>query len=139
MDERLRQVLILDMDPDTLISLQQVLERANVDTTITWDESEARQLLAARSFDLIIIGDHPPEVDAAAILHDLGFLGIPASLILLGTVLAKDIEYFRGLGAIGVVPRQDPLEILEQVARAFSLMPSKATPEKVGLARANSW
>lgn len=123
MDKGLPHVLILDMDPDTLISLQQALERANIDTTITWDKSEVRQLLAARSFDLIIIGDHPPEVDAAAILHDLGFPGIPASLILRETVLAKDIEYFRGLGAIGVIPRQDPLEVLEQVITALSAVP----------------
>src|SRR6516165_3229555 len=38
----------------------------------TWDEAEARQLLAAGSFGLMIIGDHPPELDAAAILRDLG-------------------------------------------------------------------
>jgi len=139
MDERLHRVLILDTDPETLIRLQQVLEHANVDTSITWDEAEARQLLAAGSFDVVIIGDHPPELDAARILHDLGFQGICSSLILRGTVLEKDIEYFCGLGAMGVVPRRDPLAVLEQVTRAFSPMLSKARPEKVGLAHANSW
>lgn len=138
MYERLRRVLILDTDPDALITLQQVLEHAKVDTTITWDEAEARQLLAARSFDLLIVGDHPPELDAAAILHDPGFQGIRSSLILRGTVLEKDIEYFRGLGAIDVVPKREPLVVLEQVARALSAMRFEATPEKAGSAHAGS-
>jgi len=138
MDERLRRVLILDTDPDTLIILQQMLERAKVDTTITWDEAEARQLLAARSFDLLIVGDHPPELDAAAILRDLGSQGIRSSLILRETVLERDAGYFRGLGAIDVVPKRKPFVVLEQVARALSPMRFEATPEKAGLAHSGS-
>jgi CheY-like chemotaxis protein len=138
MDERLRRVLILDTDPDTLITLQQVLEQAEVDTTITWDETEARELLKTGTFDLIVIGDHPPELDAAAILQDLNFQGTSSpSLILRRIVCEKDIEYFRGLGAIGVVPERDPLAVLGQVTRALALF--KATPAKVGLAEARSW
>jgi len=138
MDRQSRRVLILDTDPDTLITLQEVLEHAKVDTTITWDEAEARQLLAANSFDLLIVGHHPPELDAAAILHDFGFRGIHSSLILRGTVLEKDVEYFRGLGAIDVVPKREPLVVLEQVARALLPMRLDATPEKAGLAHSGS-
>jgi len=49
MAKRLRRVLILDTDPGALIALQQVLEQASFDTTITWDETKARRLLAAGS------------------------------------------------------------------------------------------
>jgi len=138
MDERLRRVLILDTDPEMLSALQQVLEHESVDTTITWDEAEARQLLASGSFDLIVIGDHPPELDAARILRDLSVQGARSCLILRGTVLANDIEYFCGLGAIGVVPRQELLVVVEQVTRALSPMLFEVAPEKVGLAHANS-
>ncbi len=137
MAERLTQVLILDTDPDTLITLQQVLEQAKVDTTITWDETEARRLLHTRSFDLVLIGDHPPELDAAAILRDFSSLGIHASLILREAVLKNDIEYFCGLGAIAVVPRRNPLVVLEQVTRTLSRMPFKTTGVKAGLAHAH--
>ena len=138
MDERLRRVLILDTDPEMLIRLQHVLEHESVDTTITWDEAEARQLLASGSFDLIVIGDHPPELDAARILRDLSFPGACSSLILRGTVLEKDVEYFCGLGALGVVPRHDLVVVVEQVTRVLSPMLFEVAPEKVGLARANS-
>lgn len=140
MDERLRRVLILDTDPDTLITLQHVLEHAEIDTTITWDESEACQLLESKSFSLLVIGDHPPELDAAAILQDLRFRGTcPASLILQGIVREKDIEYFRRLGAIGVVPKRDRLMVLEQVTKALAPMLFKARPAKAGSAEGRSW
>ena len=60
MEKRLRRTLILDTDPDTLITLQHVLEEAEIDVTITWDEAEACQLIETAPFDLILIGDQPP-------------------------------------------------------------------------------
>ncbi len=59
MDEWLRRVLIVDTDPDALVTLQHVLEQAEIDTAITWDEAEACELLESSHFDLILIGDHP--------------------------------------------------------------------------------
>lgn len=140
MDEQLRRVLILDIDPGTLITLQHVLEQAEIDTTITWDETEARQLLETEPFGLLLIGDHPPELDAVSILSDLRFQGTSfPSLILRGSVRENGIEDFLGLGAIGVVPRRDPLAVLEQVTRALAPMLFRATSPKSGLAEARSW
>jgi DNA-binding response OmpR family regulator len=137
MDERLSRVLILDTDPDTLITLQRVLEQAEVDTTITWDEAEARQLLETGLFDLLLIGDHPPELDAAAILHDLSFQGTSTkTLILGGTLHEKCVEYFCGIGAIAVVPKRDPLVVVEQVTRALASTQFETTHTRAGLAEA---
>ncbi len=140
MDDQLRRVLILDIDPDTLITLQHVLERAGVDTTITWDETEARRLLETESFGLLLIGDHPPELDAAAILNDLKSRGASSpSLILRRVCRENDIEHFRALGAIGVVGERDPIAVLEQVTRALAPMLFRVAPAKAGLAEARSW
>ena len=139
MDERLRRVLILDIDPDTLIMLQHVLEQAEIDATITWDETAACQLLETSSFDLILIGDHPPELNAAAILDDLSFRGsCPAVLILRPIDDGKDAEYFRSLGAIGVVPKRDPLAVLEQVRKTLAPMKLKMKSGKAGFVEARS-
>ena len=98
MNERTRRVLVLDTDPETLIPLQQVLEQAEIDTTITWDEMEAWQLLGDGGFDLVLIGDHPPELNAAAILNNLSFRGTcPKAFVLRGIIGGKDAEFFRGL------------------------------------------
>ncbi len=140
MDERLHRVLILDTDPETLIMLQHVLEQAEIDATITWDQAEACQLLETAPFDLILIGDHPPELNAAAILDDLSFRGsCPAVLILRAVVGDKDPDYFRSLGAIGVVPKRAPLAVLEQVTKTLAPMQFKTRSAKVGLVEARSW
>ena len=140
MDERLYRVLILDIDPDTLIALQHVLEQAEIDATITWDEEEACQLLEASPFDLVLIGDHLPELNAAAILDDLSLRGsCPAVLILQATVGGKDAEYFRSLGAIGVVPKRDPCAVLEQVTKTLVPMQFNTKSAKAGLVEARSY
>lgn len=140
MDERLHRVLILDTDPDTLITLQHVLELAEIDATITWDEAEAFQLLETAPFDLILIGDHPPELDAPTILDALSFRGTcPSVLILRAAIGEKDAEHFRRLGATGVVLKRDSLVVLDQVTKALAPMQFKATTAKTGLIEAPSW
>ena len=121
MDERPYRVLILDNDPDTLVTLQHLLEDAGIDATITWDEAEARQLVESEVFDLVLLGDHPPELDAALLLGAVSTHGASyPSLILRDNVLEKDIEQLRGLGAVGVVPKRDPCLVLEEVRKALA-------------------
>ncbi len=140
MDERLHRVLILDTDPETLIALQHMLEQAEIDATITWDEAEACQLIETAPFDLILIGDHPPELDGAAILDALSFRGTcPPVLILKGIIGAKDAECFRRLGAAGVVLKRDPSAVLEKVTKTLAPMQFKAKSAKAGLVKARSW
>jgi DNA-binding response OmpR family regulator len=137
--DRLPRVLILDSDPHTLITLQHALEQVEIDTTVTWDETEACQLLETSHFDLILIGDHPPELNAAVILDDLSFRGTcPSVLILRPVVSEKDAEYFHRLGAIGVVQKGDPLAVLDQVTKTLAPTQFKAKSTKAGLAEARS-
>src|SRR5262252_701150 len=79
----MHRVLILDSDPETLIKLQRALEDAGIDATITWDCAEASQLVENVPYDLMLIGDHPPDVDAAAVLESFSLRGTcPSALIL---------------------------------------------------------
>jgi len=140
MDERLHRVLILDTDPDTLITLQHVLEGAEIDATITWDEGEACQLVESAPFHLILIGDHPPELNAARILDALSLRGAcPCVLILRATIGERDAEYFRSLGAPGVVPRRAPLAVPEQVTKTLASMQFKAKSAQAGLVQFRSY
>lgn len=116
-----RRVLVVDTDPDTLISLQYVLAEANFDCTVTWDEAEACTLLENADFDLVLIGDHPPELNAAAVLnHIRSRAASSGALILSGITGDKDTEYFHQLGATGVAPRRNPLAVLEQVKKTLA-------------------
>ena len=139
MDKR-RRTLILDTDPDALITLQHVLEEADVDATVTWDEVEAIRLIETAPFDLLLIGDHPPELNAAAILEDLSLRGTcPPVLILRGLFGEKDAEYFRRLGAIGVVPKHNPLAVLEHVTKALAPIQSKVKAATADSGKTHAW
>lgn len=132
--EKRRRALLLDTDPDTLITLQHALEEADIDATVTWDELEASQLIETTPFDLLLLGDHPPELNAAAILDDLSLRGTcPPVLILRGIFGEKDAECFRRLGAIGVAPKRDTLAVLEHVTRALAPIRFRAKTAKAGL------
>jgi len=139
MDKGLRRTLILDADPDTLITLQHVLEEAEIDATITWDKTEACQLIETTPFDLILIGHHPPELNAAAIVDNLSLRGTcPPVLILMGIFGDKDAEYFCRVGAVGVIPKRDPL-VLEQVTKALTPVHFNAKAAMAGLTEARRW
>jgi len=130
--EKRHRALLLDTDPDTLITLQHALEEADIDATITWDEMEACQLIETAPFDLILVGDHPPELNATAILDDLRLRGTcPPVLILRGLFGEKDAEYFLRLGAVGVVPKRDARAVLEHVTRALARVQLKAKQRRL--------
>ncbi len=107
-------VLILDTDPDILLALQQVLEDALIDTTITWDENEARQLLKQRSFDLLLVGDHP-HFKTASILRDISFEHGAHACVMLQDAARTDIESLRGIGVVAAIPKRDLVKVLELV------------------------
>jgi DNA-binding response OmpR family regulator len=110
--ERPCRVLILDHDPDVLTRLQHLLEDGGLDTTITWDCVEARELTRNTPYDVILVGNQSPEVAAETFLHALR----PASqaCMLLGASEWKS-EPLRRLGIAGVVPKQEPRRVLQAV------------------------
>lgn len=128
------KVLILDWDEDTLLSLQHVLEDAGFHTTITWDEVEARNLIKNKGFDLILVGDHPPELTSEAILRDFNINLVSCPCLLLRGE-PSDSEHFRRLGFSGVVPKRDPFRVLEQVQEHWRSKASDADSKPVGLAK----
>jgi CheY-like chemotaxis protein len=116
MSERQCKVLIFDWDENVLIALQHVLEDGGVDTTITWDEIEARKLIKNTPFDLILIGDHPPQLTVEMIQRDFNLQSASCPyLILRATARERDAEHFGRLGITSVIPKRDPYRVLEQV------------------------
>lgn len=116
MSERLCKVLILDYDPDILIPLQHVLENAGLDTTITWDAAEARELTLKTTFDVILVSDHPPELSAKTFLHS--HKHHPHACLLLGAHESR-AESLRQIGVSAVVPKRDAHSVLQIVLRSI--------------------
>jgi len=112
------RILICDTDVETLIGLERMLEDAGFDTTTTWDVTDLARCSECDFFHLLIVGDHPPQMDAEAILKDLrgkDLRGIDVSCVVLKwDVSACDSERLRSAGTTAVVSRRNYASILEQ-------------------------
>ncbi len=122
MGEHKCKALILDSDPDALITLQRTLENGGVDTTITWDNAEARSLVRKTPFDVMLIGDHPPEITVETTVRDLRLRGALSPCLVLRTTAAGKMraERLRQIGVAGVLPKRDPARVLEEVQKALA-------------------
>jgi CheY-like chemotaxis protein len=118
MNQQRLRILICDTDVETLIGLEQMLEDAGFDTTTTWDAIDLERSCACNVFHLLIIGDHPPQMDAEAMLKQLRGKDRRGTdtpcLALKGDPCACDIERFCSSGAIAVVSRRDYSSIVKQ-------------------------
>jgi CheY-like chemotaxis protein len=121
MREHKYKALILDSDPDALLALQRTLENSGVDTTITWDNAEARNLIRDSPFDVVLVGDHPPEVSAETTVRDFRHDGALTPCVILRTN-AREVDSRRllPLGVVGVAPKRDPHKVLEEVRQALA-------------------
>ena len=112
MSGRPYKILILDHDPDVLTHLQHVLEDGGLDTTITWDCVEARELTRNIPYDVILVGNHSPEVTAETFLCTPR--SAPQACMLLGASDSKS-EPLGRLGIAAMVPKQEPHRVLQAV------------------------
>jgi len=116
--ERPCKVLILDSDPDVLTLLEHVLESAGIDTTITWNYIEARELAQNNSFDVILAGGYAPGFTAEAFWRDFKANAASCSYLLLGAS-EREAERFLGHRVAEVIPKRDPLRVLEEVQKCW--------------------
>jgi DNA-binding response OmpR family regulator len=114
-----RSILIIDHDEDLLLRLEHLLENAGFATTVTWRADHLNDLLANSTYDLVVIGHHPPEMDAATVLRHGARGPRPACIVLNPRdQYPFEAEYFYSLGAHAVMCKWSP-EIAERVRRLF--------------------
>ncbi len=110
-----KQILVVDANENVLIRLERVLEDAGFETTTTWDPQEAMCFLHAVAFDLLLIGDHPPEVNARELLKAISALQpTPCCIVLQSSESTNSAEYIQ-LGASAVTCRDRTDDVLRAV------------------------
>ena len=114
-----RSILIVDHDEDLLLRLEHLLETAGFVTTVTWRFDHLSQLLSHSTYDLIVIGHHPPEMDASTVLRHRSRGPRPACIVLhQHDCYPFEAEYFYSLGAHAVMSKWSP-EVAERVRQLF--------------------
>jgi len=118
------RILVVDDDEDVLIRLEHMLETAGFETTITWRLDEVCHRLDRDNFDLVVIGHHPPHLDAGRVLQLADGNQRPPCIVLHPPErFPCDAKYFYSLGAHAVLSKWGP-EVAERVRQLF---PAKAT------------
>jgi CheY-like chemotaxis protein len=79
-----KRVLVLDFDPELLITLERLLEDSGFSTVTTWDFEEALAVLEAHCFDFFVVGDRPPVLDATYLLERIRSKGVKCGSFVLG-------------------------------------------------------
>jgi len=121
MGGRQEKILILDSDPEVLIALERLLEDEGFETITTWDASEALALLTSRHFDLLLAGEHAPEVNCAELLRQSLPSGQGVRCIVLQSAARYPFEaqYLCALGAHAVISRWNQREVMEKVRQCL--------------------
>jgi len=112
-----KKILILDHDERVLIDLERILEDEGVETMTTWDLQEALDLVVHQEFDLLLLGEHPPEVRCAEFVKTLRCRQISPSCIVLETAPRHPFEgqYLCWLGAYAVMPKWKYSDIVAKI------------------------
>ena len=66
------QILIVKDDQDVLIELERLLEDQGYSTATAWSSQEALALADKLRFDLLMVDEHLGDIDARALLDELG-------------------------------------------------------------------
>ena len=122
------RVVICDSDPQILIDLERVLEDMGFDTTTTWNTADLERLLGQYSFNLLIVGDHPPQMDAEVIFNELRgkhhHVSHVLCLVWQRHLDQRNVERLRSAGATTVVSEPDCASIVEEVKSSLESLSS---------------
>jgi DNA-binding response OmpR family regulator len=118
MNGRRKKVLVVDSDERMLIAVEHLLEDESVDTTTTWSAVEALRLLRSSDFDVLLVGDHVPDLSCEQFLREIQRNGVSAAVLVMESTAPRTpstASYFLSLGATATVRKWHLGEILERV------------------------
>lgn len=117
-----RTALIVDMDEAVLISVERLLEDEGIDTSTTWDPRHALAMLRSRHYDVLLLAEHPPEIDCRHILRQLRESGDQTPTIVMQSAPRHPFEtrYLQSLDTYAVVPKRNRSAIAGAVHRCTS-------------------
>ncbi len=121
MSAKRKRILIVNSDEQVLMNLEHILENRGFNTTTTWDAAEALRTMAARSFDLMLIEDHPPALNAGELLRQMQYKRIGSPCIVLRSRQDRFAEeYLYSVGALEVLTAADEEQVANRLEQHFA-------------------
>lgn len=83
MNPTAKKVLVLDNDENVLITLEHLLEDEGIETATTWSPRHALELITSQAFDLLVAGDHFPDLSCEELLREVQRVGPAVSVLMM--------------------------------------------------------
>ena len=132
------RILIVDNDEKVLIALERALEQEGYETQTAWDLPEGLEALAEGGFHLLVVGDHPPELNCERVLKVLHREGVGLPVVVMHSKPRHPFAeaFVTHLGAAGVVCKWNEREVVETVRNCLGI-PAQSVPAQQRRAAAN--
>ena len=119
------QILIADSDPDVLIALERVLQDEGYETCTAWTTTQALELAADPRFDVLLVSDHPPEINCEYVLRSLGTSDRKIACFVLENRPRHPFAepWLLNLGAVGIIHKWQHRELLNTLREFFAAAP----------------
>lgn len=127
------RILIVDNDEKVLIALERALEQEGYETETAWDLPEGLDVLAEGGFHLLLVGDHPPELNCERVLKVLHREGVDLPVVVMHSQPRHPFAeaFITHLGAAGVVCKWNERQVVDIVRSCFGIPPQSAeTPQR---------
>ncbi len=117
-----KKILIVDNDETVLIALERALEEKGYETTTAWNLTEALALMDQAEFDVLVVGDHPPDVNCERLLKLLRQNQVWTPCVIMHSAARHpfSVQYLQYLGAHGVACKWNDKEVLEEVQKCLA-------------------
>lgn len=117
------KVLIVDCHEEVLITFEQLLEDEGYDTTTAWTGQGALNSARAQVFDLIVVNEYLPDMNAEDFVSALRHRGsnVPCIVMQPSATEITDTSRFIAAGAVAVVCKWSQDKVLDAV---YALLPS---------------
>lgn len=124
MRQQRKKILIVDNDEAVLIALQRALEEQGHETTIAWDLPEGLELINAANFDVLLVGDHPPDLNCERLLKTLRKASVWTPCVVMHSAVRHPFseQYLQFLGAHGVACKWNEEEVVTEVRKCLADM-----------------
>ena len=123
------RILIVDNDEKVLIALERALEQEGYDTQTAWDLPEGLEAVAEGGFHLLLVGDHPPELNCERVLKVLHREGVRLPVVVMHSKPRHPFAeaFVTHLGAAGVVCKWNEKQVVETIRNCFGLPPQSVS------------
>jgi DNA-binding response OmpR family regulator len=122
MNTRRAKVLIIDCHEDVLITFERLLEDEGYDTTTAWTGQDARKAVQGRTFDLVLVNEYLPDMNAEDFISELRRRdrNVPCIVMQPSATQVTNPGRFLAAGAVAVVCKWSQTKVLEVVCEHVS-------------------